>query len=421
VRILARDGSSFETAVAVSPQNPSQAVVAVMSTARDAVDLYTSHDGGVSWSSGTPMPSLATNGRTYNAGQGDPVVVADRLGVFHAAALMISDAPAQTSSVAASRSLDGGLTWSAPVIVAELPLRSGVREFDDKEWLAVDDTGGPFDGNVYLLWQRITLPAQPLQSRMMFSRSTDRGVSWSEPVALTTPSSSGQSMVTIGPAGEVYIGYYRNADGGIVLRKSVDGGETFGEPLRMPAPPWIGGPIPNTSKATFKAFPMLLCDRSNGPHRGTLYVVSGTSTTSVTGQTVGGAAVIRSADGGRTWSSPQMLSTPTTGDAIFPSGAIDQATGELVVAWMDRRDDPANTLARLYATRSRDGGVTFDTPRAFSPQFSIDADWIGDYYGVAGHGGKWIATFSPASGEMSAVVLRFDEPPPAGRRRAVRK
>ncbi|HJQ36786.1 MAG TPA: sialidase family protein [Thermoanaerobaculia bacterium] len=422
VRILARGGSSFETTVAVSPQSAQRAVVGVMSVAHQGVDFYTTHDGGLSWSAGAKMPTKGTNGREYDDGQGDPVIVADRTGLFHMAMLMTSLGNPGSTAVAASRSTDGGLTWSDPIVVAELELKSGpTREFDDKEWLAVDNTGGPFDGNLYLLWQRIGFASTPLQSRMMFSRSTDRGASWSEPVALTTPSPSGQSQVAIGPNGEVYLAYYRAANNGnIILRTSTDGGVTFGDPLPIPVLPWIGGAIPNTKKATFKAFPTLLCDRSNGPARGTLYMVMGTSTQSVSGQTVGGAAVTRSTDGGRTWSTPKMISTPTTGDAIFPSGAVDEATGELVVAWLDRRDDPTNTLASLYATRSRDGGVTFDAPRRFSTPFSIDADWIGDYYGVSGHDGVWLATFSPSSGEMSAVRLRFDfEIPP--RRRAVRK
>jgi hypothetical protein len=416
VRVLAQNGGSFETTVAVSPQNASNAVVAVMHRARRATDVYVTHDGGLTWTDGARLPTQATNGRSYGSGQGDPVVVADRLGIFHFASLMSN---ATNTTVTALRSLDGGATWSAPIVVAELPLTTSNRLFDDKEWIAVDDTGGAFDGHVYLLWQRIQLGTTPLQSRMMFARSIDRGLTWSEPVELTAPAPSGQSMITVGPEGEVYIGYHRN--GGHQLRVSRDGGATFGEPTRVPTLPWIGGPIPNTRQADFKAFPTLLCDRSSGPHRGNLYVVISTGTTAVGGARVGGVALTRSTDGGRTWSEPRMLSTPTTGDAIFPSGAVDQTNGDLVLAWFDRRDDPANTLARVYATRSRDGGATFAPLQAFSPPFSIDADWIGDYYGVSGHAGKWIATFSTASGQMSAVVLRFEEPPAGPRRRAVRK
>lgn len=415
VRILARGGSSFETSVAVSPQIPAQTVVGVIAQARKGCDFYTSHDGGLSWTGGA-MPQKASNGRIYAGGQGDPVVVADRLGIFHYSLLMVSGNPAKFTAVATSRSIDGGLTWSDPLLVAELEVKDGAeREFDDKQWLAADATGGRFDGNLYLLWNRLRQAALPYESRMMFSRSTDRGLSWSEPVALTDLAPSGQSMVEIGPEGEVYLAY--GIHGEHVLRVSRDGGATFGEPVRIPLLPPIGGIIPNTRYAQFKSFPTLLCDRSSG----NLYVVMATPALNLAGRRVGGVALKRSVDGGRTWSEPRMISTPTTGDAIFPSGAIDPSTGELVIAWLDRRDDPANALARLYATRSRDGGVTFERPRGFTPPFSIDAAWIGDYYGVAGRDGNWIATFSPASGQMSVVKLRFDEELPAPRRRAVRR
>jgi BNR repeat-like domain len=419
LRVLA-GGWGYETTAAVSRANASQAVVGVISTGpvRRAVDVYTTHDGGVTWR-GAPLPTKGSTGREY-PNQGDPVVTADRLGVFHFMVLM-STAGFTHTAVAAMRSTDGGRTWSDPAVIAELTQVSGPdRQFDDKQWIAVDDTGGPNDGNVYLLWQRLWNATTPIESRMMFARSTDRGVTWSAPVALTERSSGGQSMVDVGPDGEVYIGYYRAADGGHVLRKSTDGGATFGAPVRMPSVPWMGGPIPNTKTASFRGFPILLADRSNGPHRGNLYLVVPTPSTSTTGKSVGAAAFARSTDGGATWSTPRIITTPTTGDALFPSGAVDQVTGELVVAWMDRRDDPANTLARLYATRSHDGGLTFDAPVGFSPQFSVDAEWLGDYYGVAAHDGTRLATFSNGAGQMSAVRLGFAPAPVPRKGRVVR-
>jgi len=413
VRVLAEEGLRWETTAAVSPQNPRNAVVGVIARDRHGVDSYVTHDGGHSWTGG-PLPVRATNGRDYPS-QGDPVVAVDRTGIFHYGVLTSN---VRNTTVAATRSLDAGLTWSAPIVIAELDLNAAPRQFDDKEWIAVDDTGGAYDGHVYLLWQRITFGTTPFQSRMMFARSTDRGVTWSEPAYLTEPATSGQSMVDIGPDGEVYLAYFRTNS--LWLRKSTDGGATFADPVAIPSLPWIGGAIPNTRAAQFRAFPQLLCDRSSGPHRGTLYLVHASSAPGT--PRYGGVALTKSTDGGATWSTPRFLFTPTA-DAILPSGAVDQTTGALTIAWLDRRDDPTNTLARLYAMRSKDGGTTFEKPLPFTPQFSIDADWIGDYYGVAGNAGNWIATFSPASGQVSAARLRFEDTPapPAKKRRSARR
>jgi hypothetical protein len=324
-------------------------------------------------------------------------------------------------TLAASRSTDGGRTWSPAVIVSEVadPNRTNV-EFPDKQWMAVDTTGGPFDGHVYLLWLHARRTGNVGQSRIAYARSTDRGLTWSEPQFLTEYATSANTMVDVGPDGEVYIGYFRQQDG-LVLRRSDDGGATFGPPVRLPSITLIGGTIPNTRAAAYRTLPTLLADRSTGRHRGTVYLVLAGAATSTSGQRVAGVAVSRSLDRGATWSTPQFVSTPSTGDALFPHGAIDQATGELVLQWLDRRDDPTNTLARLYVTRSRDGAVTFDSPTGVTPPFSLDADWIGDYYSVAAHAGVRIGTFSPASGTASAVRVFFDDPAPAGpRRRAVR-
>src|SRR5215210_5530172 len=50
--------------------------------------------------------------------------------------------------------------------------------FQDKPLLEVDRTGGQYDGNVYVCWSRFTGGAQ---NRILFSRSTDSGESFSRP------------------------------------------------------------------------------------------------------------------------------------------------------------------------------------------------------------------------------------------------
>ncbi len=60
--------------------------------------------------------------------------------------------------------------------------------FQDKPLLEVDRTGGEHDGNVYVCWSRFTGGGQ---NRILFSRSTDTGRTFSRPISLTTPGQIG--------------------------------------------------------------------------------------------------------------------------------------------------------------------------------------------------------------------------------------
>lgn len=104
-----------------------------------------------------------------------------------------------------------------------------------------------------------------------------------------------------------------------------------------------------------------------------------------------------------TWSAPLRFGAGA--DVLLPALSVDNATGEVVVSWFDRRDDPANVLARIYATRSTDGGATFSTPRAFTPPFAL-AIKMGDYDTAASMDGHPVRAFSTESGHAS--VVRFD-------------
>ena len=70
-----------------------------------------------------------------------------------------------------------------------------------------------------------------------------------------------------------------------------------------------------------------------------------------------------------------QLGNQITGRAQFqPSITVDQATGTLVMSWLDTRDDAANARVATYTTTSIDGGQTF-SPDVYAndPQTATDA------------------------------------------------
>ncbi len=414
-------GFSMEASIAADPVNPQRLVVSAMKVpqgARSVVRAWYSQDGGASWRESSQIPMTAANGHTYD-GSGDPVTVADRAGRFHLNFLVTrGTGPYVYSGLASSTSEDGGATWSPLSLVSEIVWPEGAftAPFDDKNWLAVDNTGGRYDGNLYAHWQRMTLLLSRQPSDFMFSRSTDHGRTWSEPRAIGPTELGGSSTVEVGADGEVYIGHWGS---GFNVQVSHDGGDTFGRPVLVTR---SGGGAPQAPPRRAPLFPILVADRSFGPHRGTVYYAHGTQALAPSGNRFTAPAVAKTTDRGATWSPVRAIAPPGEGDALFPTATVNQTTGELVFAWLDRREDPSRRTARVYASRSRDGGATFDAPRAFSGPISVDADFIGDYYTVAAAGNHYVATFTDAAGRLSAFTIRFDSTDPQQpRRRGVRR
>lgn len=422
VATLDPQGATWEASIASDPANPLRVVTNAtkhLQGRKGFIETHYSHDGGRTWTNAGAMHLTATNGRTFD-GSGDPVIVADRAGRFHAVFIVSSGlGPYVATGLAASRSEDGGATWSQPVLITEIVWPPGVftYAFDDKQWLTVDNSGGPHDGTLYVHWQRMEKLQVGARSEWLLSKSTDQGRTWSEPRATVAPEIGGAALLEIGPNSELYLGHNSGQRGGYVFQTSLDGGETFSEPVLMAR---HTAPGPQAPPRRYFAYPRLHVDRSYGAHRGNIYFISQTAGTAPNGRRVPVAAVSRSTDGGRTWSQPRAVTAPGNGDALFPMGDVDQRTGELVVVWFDRRDDETARTARVYATRSRDGGETFESARAFSPPFSVDVDWLSEYYAVTAAGEHFVATFSDAAGHLSTAIVDFD-PPREPRRRGVRR
>jgi hypothetical protein len=121
-----------------------------------------SHDGGITWRSGfiSPPPGSIHTGF-------DGVVAKDRAGNFYYSTLSY-DANGNYG-VAIGKSTDHGETFAPAQFVALDP-------FADKDWMALGpDPVVPSRDNIYVTWSRYT----STNSTLLFSRSTDGGVTWS--------------------------------------------------------------------------------------------------------------------------------------------------------------------------------------------------------------------------------------------------
>jgi uncharacterized repeat protein (TIGR01451 family) len=378
-----------------------------------------STDGGTTFTDAglfAPAPSFRNIG--------DPSLAVDRAGNFYIASL--TDNPMTGESriaVAQSTSISPVVSFGAPVLIPGL-LPFG---FQDKELIAVDTTGGAFDGRVYVTWSEFGFTND---TTILFAGSTTTTpLAFSAPIALSPTDALNQgAMPAVGPSGEVYVawGRFEFSVGGITaqsirLLRSNDGGVTFVNPdpadpapaktvaSPTPAPDFMttGGPLERISRT--RGFPYIAVDNTpaGSPTHGNVYIVFQADPDGA-GTDLSDIFFTRSTDGGATWSTPVSINAgaavttnpdTTTNDNWQPSIAVSPGSGDIAVTFYDRRNDttstdgdPPNTQVTLFRSVSRDGGLTWSNEHvadvAFIPSTRYDPvinpTYMGDYnYTVA--------------------------------------
>lgn len=373
-----------EPAIAVNPNDPRQVVAA----AGGRWAAY-STDGGRTF---TPVQPAGDEGRSG----GDVSLAFDDRGRLFLSFLSIQKNGSPSywghepggNGIYVRRSPDGGRTWDREPV--------GVKVWrGDEPGIALEDMPriwadaqprSPYRGRLYLAW----IEWQLTQSIVLFSRSTDGGATWSEPVRISTragwPRDDNGAVVgiigTVAPDGTQYVVWNEGLN--VTLAVSRDGGRTFApsRPIFDVGPPYFGGAggIPGLSRAM--GFPQIGVD----PRRGTLYV---TWSDFRNGDV--DVFLSRSADRGRTWSPPLRVNDDPVhdgADQFLQWMAVDPADGSVNVQFYDRRDDPDDRLTRVTLARSTDGGRTFTNYAWSDGPFGADNAFLGDYEWLAASGGR---------------------------------
>jgi hypothetical protein len=257
------------------------------------------------------------------------------------------------------RSTDNGATWSASV--------TSVSGFD-KNWMAADQTTGPFANYIYTAMT----PGN-------FARSTNFGASWTTTNTFPTQSLPG-IMICIGPNGATDGGaVYVVTNSGSAFAStytfyvSTNGGATFTPKGGQSFANYVGSNVNGRNSVQnmrTRPYPFIAADQSNSAFRGRLYCVYASNTPAGNGNKPD-IFCRYSTDQGSTWSSPVVINddaSTTNHNQWHPSIWCDTQTGRLYAKWMDTRDTPTSDSAYIYASYSDNGGVTWAPNQRISNQ-----------------------------------------------------
>jgi hypothetical protein len=335
-----------EPDIEVNPTDPQHMIASSNDYGTCCDEFYTSFDGGQTWHTGNM--SRENPGKTGS----DPVTVFDvkhgvaihsslNYNLQHAAGTQACD-----GDLVVSISRDGGLTWEVPVTVddGEGCDLSKTQLFNDKEWIVTDNNpASPFYGRTYLTWSKFESHDGAYASSAIFeSHSDDGGATWSEPREISGSNPALCTFQESGPAGE--------------------------------------------------------CDENQfsvptvGPD-GTVYVAfeneQNVSLWEAPGMFDNQYLLVRSTDGGRTWSSPTFVVGLEDGTNDYPINVNDRQTltgyqvrvnsagnivanptdGTLYLVFSDNRNGVHNsatpvTNTDVFVMSSTDGGATWTAPAA---------------------------------------------------------
>lgn len=411
-----------EPSIAVNPNNPDNLVVGSHDYNYDPPVAFTSFDGGETWNFSIMELSLPTD--WFGS---DPALAVDRNGNFYYAYMSIGSMEVTVSyygynytyyvwgaDILVSRSVDGGLTWTKYISAMNRNITGATAPpiiytlLYDKPYIATGPNIFNLDDDIIVISSTRYMDLLDEEYRfvgtmaIVVTVSTDGGLTWSTPVNVS-PVISWEyyteyelrvvqgSMPAIAPNGTIYVAYYDSGEDGwlsgsayIMVTKSVDGGLTWTNPR-------VAATI--QTELSYYAFPAYFRWWSSmfpiikvGPD-GTVYIVYCDDPDGFIGPDRSDVFLVKSSDGGITWSTPVRINDDKTDNAqFFPWIDVDDK-GIIHVIWGDRRLDPADFAYDVYYAKSDDGGDTFSqnmrvTDYSNNPIFGLSSFFIGDYFNI---------------------------------------
>jgi len=353
IQITTNTKDQSETAIAINPVNNKHLMV-VWNDFKDAVDpdaakkakagYAFSTDGGNTWPIVNVILPYDRDGINYTWGF-DPSCAFDRSNnAYYCYVARRTDLTEAFGPIHLAKTNDNGASWDHARV-------SPSFTYQDKPFMTIDNTGGTYNGRIYVSWADLTT----LQEVIKFAVSVDGGSTFptvvdlgistgidnsrvsSEPLVSGAPSVLCGAFVqgpvpAVAPNGDVYVAWLQTEDG----RPGFPGTIQVRRGIPSQTSPYISFPNNAVTAANIN----VLCGLDNPYNQGAY----------------------------RIWS--------------FPTIAVDQNTGYIYVAYTQLDPNPTGNL-NVYYTRSTDNGQSwslpekttdpaFDSYAQFFPWFSID-------------------------------------------------
>ncbi len=270
-------------------------------------------------------------------------------------------------------------------------------KIQDKEWISTNSSG-----DIYLTWTEFDKYQSRNvndHSRIRFSRSTDFGNSWTEPVVVSDKEGDcldGDSTMEGATSctdskGNIFVCW--SGINKIWFDRSTDNAASFGRDKIITQQ--IGGwdiPVKHIYRAN--GMPFILCNNSNSNHKDRIYL-NWTDTRN------GDADVFMkySDDAGETWSRDIRVNDDKTGNGAeqFSNNfCIDPSNGNVYVVFYDRRNSSSGAFIDVYIACSKDGGEHWENIRVTPKPFPAPgkSEFFGDYIDIDAVNGNVITVFT---------------------------
>ena len=451
-RAIGLFGIQTEPHIAVDPTDPQHLVMGTIDYNFPAMSTYVSIDGGETWDG----PNQVRFFQEDLVAAGDPVLAFGADGTLYITSISLGleefrigtiSSFTEVSSMVVSKSVDGGYTWSDPVSAARSnvvttsnPDPEGKERgtitsaFLDKPWIDVGpNPDDPTQDVIHLTYTEFAttygllyadeLPflSNPFtETTIRYTRSTDGGMTWSEPIGV-----SPTVLQAEGASEEGEGGYSQASETGAVDDEGmpIEGGAGAAgqQPMTVTQILQEQGPASFESNRTVQGSqPKAMADgtvvvsyldtTNDGVQEGLAAIMVSTSVDGVTWTPAVQAAAfrephyrprsstfrwwgtafpqlavglddeiyvavtfkptdkatddgdvffLRSTDKGQTWDPPVRLNGDDTMRPQFYPSIDVSPDGVIHAMWGDMRDDPDEVRYHIYYTSSTDGGTTW--------------------------------------------------------------